>query len=459
MSALFTQTVSPVSDQIYDSDCHGKNESNIIKSATILEHVRYVISKIFLKHGALFVETPLLVPKTKIFEKYNVATFIDQSGLQLCLPYDSRIDFARYVSRNNISNLRRFYFGKIYQQKLMVGAHPIGIWECSFDIVSDSYSSMLPQAEVIYTVFEIIQEFPRLHARNFYLRLNHLNLVKAIFVQNKFSDEAQQTVYNILDMRSNKAQRASLLHKCFLDLDLPEHVIIKLLSFLTFEGSISKAKETLQVLRKSKALVSSLAKQAFNDIDRVLKHMNNFNLDIDVYICTSLVPNVTQYSGIVFQFVADNKRKRKHGGVDVLAIGGCYDKLIESMSKYAESSSLPTSVGVSINVEKIIMAVFEEDEFDESSTSFQPECSVIVCSVTNTPNLDALVQVLHELWSAGISAALFSYEVNQDYTVEEILDYCKKNSINHLVILKESDLEYVRVSLYYLRLCLSKSVI
>ncbi|XP_057303588.1 eIF-2-alpha kinase GCN2-like isoform X1 [Hydractinia symbiolongicarpus] len=444
MSTLFLQPVTPVLDQIYDSDCHGKNEDVIIEAGKILQHVKNVVINIFLKHEGVFVETPLLTPKTKIFDNMNTASFIDQNGLQLCLPCDSRVSFARYISRNNINSFKRFFFGKLFRNPGIISAHPLALWECSFDIVTNGFSSMLPESELIFIVFEIIKEFPTLYNRNFYIRLNHMSIIKAVFVQNNFSEETQNTILEILANTRNKKILEERLQTCFMELRLTEHVINKLMSFLTYDGSLSKAKETLQLLRKSRTPVSNLTKEAFSELERVVKYITNFSIEIPVSICTSFIGNVNYYSGIVFQFVAENNRKRKHGGVDILAVGGCYNKLVESMSRYAESSDLPSSVGVSIAVEKLIMSVVEEKRnygcYQGSASN-----SVIVCCVTNTPNLDSLVPVLQDLWSANIHASLFSYESQQDYTIEEVQEYCIDNGINHIVVLKESDVEHVRV--------------
>jgi len=446
MSSLFTQTVTPVSDQIYDSDCHGKNEVQIIEAARILEHVRKSVANIFNKHGAVFLDLPLLMPKCKIIEQSDTAaTFLDQSGLQVCLPYDSRISFARYISRNNICNLRRFYFGKLYRKQKLLGSHPLGLWECSFDIVSDSNTSLIPEAEVISTVYEIIKEFPRLHKCNFYIRLNHLNILKALFLQNGITEPTQNEIYKILESAKSVKDRENSIKQCLLECGFAEHIINKILSYLSIEASYHKAKEILQYLRKTKAEISILAKQAFQDLDRVSKCLQYLGVELPIVICTSLLSNISHYNGIIFQFVAENNRKRKHGGVDILAIGGCYDKLIESMSQYAETSTLPTAVGVSISVEKILYSAIEDNETLDTYPSYLSECDVIVCSLTNTPKIDGLLKVLHELWSAGISATLFSYELNQDYTVEEIQEHCRDNGVNHLVILKDTDLEFVRV--------------
>jgi len=445
MSTLFNQKVSPVDDQIYDSDLHGKNEKNILTTANILRHVREIIVRVFEKHGGVFLETQLLMPKCKIHEDLNhVATFIDQSGKQLCLPYDSRISFARFISRNNVSSMRRYYFGKLYRDQKVICAHPVAMWECSFDIVTDCYSTLLPVAELIYMVVELVKEFPQTSKRNFYIQINHSNILNAVFLQNNFTDELKQKVIRILTSVRNKKNLTEQLRELFLETEIQDHIIARLLPLLTFEGSLSKARDVLQGLRKTKANISNLVKQALSEVERVCQHLNDFECNLAVNLCTSLTSSSTFNSGITFQCVAENIKKKKHGGLDIFALGGCYNQLIESFSRYAGVSTLPTAVGVSIAVEKLIVGVAEHIQVDDHPL-VNP--NVLVCSVvTNKPNVEMLLKVLHELWSAGISASLFSYELNQDYTLEEIQEYCRENNVNCFVVLKDTNVESVRVS-------------
>ena len=448
MASIFAQDVSPVSDQTYDSDCHGKNEDQILDAARVLQYVCKILSNIFIKHGAVYLDTPLLMPKGKVLDSYeNVATLIGQSGLQLCLPYDSRIRFARFLSRNNISNLRRYYIGKLYRDQKLIGAHPIGLWECTFDVVTDSHSSLLPEAEVISAVYEIIKEFPNLHKRNFYIRLNHAFILKAVFTHHSFPSELQQDVCKILESTKNSSDREVLLKQCLIQANYPEHVVNKIIMYLSIEGTLQKAKELLQILRKTKASISNLVKQAFQDIERVSKCLEYLAVDMQIIICTYLQPNASFYGSLVFQCVAQNTRKRKHGGVDIFAIGGRYDKLIESMSQYAETSTLPSAVGVSIAVEKILISVVEKEESVDETLSSLSACDAVVCTLSNNPKLDTLLNVLCELRASGISTTLYSYDLHQDYSIEEIQDHCKDNGINNLVVLKDSDTEFVRVRL------------
>lgn len=48
--------------------------------------------------------------------------------------------------------------------------HPRELMECAFDIITPVTNSLLPDAETIYTISEIVQEFPVLQV----MRLNGL---------------------------------------------------------------------------------------------------------------------------------------------------------------------------------------------------------------------------------------------------------------------------------------------
>ena len=56
------------------------------------------------------------------------------------------------------------------------------------------FCSVLCDAEVIYTIEEIINEFPALSNNNYYLRLNHTSLVKALLLYCGIPEEKYQQI-------------------------------------------------------------------------------------------------------------------------------------------------------------------------------------------------------------------------------------------------------------------------
>jgi len=123
---------------------------------------------------------------------------MDHSGMLVMLPFDLRIPFARYVARNNILNLKRYCIERVFRPRKLDRFHPKELLECAFDIVTSTTNSSLPTAEVIYTICEIIQEFPALQERNYSIYLNHTTLLKAILLHCGIPEDKLSQVYVIL---------------------------------------------------------------------------------------------------------------------------------------------------------------------------------------------------------------------------------------------------------------------
>lgn len=163
---------------------------------------------------------------------------------------------------------------------------------------------------------------------------------------------------------------------------------------------------------------------------------------------TSMVYNFNHFSGLIFQFVAANKRKRKRGGVDILAAGGRYDKLISHFRRGAEAPHpSPGAVGVSIAIEKIVAAVLEKEE-DTIPSAYD----VFVCSAGQNPMLAERMRIARDLWKAGIRATI-CYDSKDMIPLEELQEFCKQGGIQHMVVLKEQETGSVKVSEIYV--CLS----
>eukprot|EP00117_Sycon_ciliatum_P021410 scpid22400/ scgid0250/ Eukaryotic translation initiation factor 2-alpha kinase 4; GCN2-like protein len=163
MSSLFSQPTDSVVDFTYDLDLH-KGSGTITAS---LHHtdVQDRLTKIFRRHGAVIVSTPQLTPYHSSSTPESVMCLMDRHGGLVTLQHDLRSSFARSVARNDIQHLKRFMIGKVFRDKKVRGAHPLEIYECAFDIVTPTPGQLLSDAEVIFSVFEVIQEFDHLHVR------------------------------------------------------------------------------------------------------------------------------------------------------------------------------------------------------------------------------------------------------------------------------------------------------
>lgn len=63
------------------------------------------------------------------------------------------------------SPFSRYSIERVFRPRKLDRAHPRELLECAFDIITPVTSSLLPDAETIYTISEIVQEFPVLQVK------------------------------------------------------------------------------------------------------------------------------------------------------------------------------------------------------------------------------------------------------------------------------------------------------
>lgn len=432
MKAVFSQHVYPVREVTYDVEFYTRQ----VFPRTILaqQMVHESVKSVFVRHGALRVRTPLLAPRTKLFEELELAvSLMDHSGALVTLPYDLRIPFARYVARKGVLQMKRFDVGCVYRVNRFLGAHPREIYECVFDIITSTTEDLVPDAEVLLVVAEIIKEFPCLDNRDYYIRINHTGLMKSFLSSHCVSDERQSELISILQEPLGEKERNDQISSFVENLQISEHNATALCEFLNFNGPVNKLREHLIATRKRKPWIGQTARQAFSDLEKITSHAKKFGISLPVVVNTSMVYNFQHFSGLIFQFVAADSRKRKRGGVDILAAGGRYDKLIGQFRRVADTSC---GVGVSIAIEKIVSALVEDQE------AFVPcQYDVFVCSTGFKPMQEESMHIARDLWNAGIKATI-SYGA---ILLEEAQEVCKREGIQHMVVLKDLDPGFVRV--------------
>ena len=425
-------------DVTYDFDVY----TGQVSPRTILaqQMVHENVKSVFLRHGALRVRTALLAPRTKLLEELELAvSLMDHSGALVTLPFDLRIPFARYVARKGIVQMKRFDIGCVYRVNRILGAHPREFYECVFDIVTSTPQNLVPDAEVLFSVAEIIKEFPSLCSRSYYIRINHAALMKSFLTSIGVSDERQSELVSILQEIRGEKERNDQINAYIESLQMSEHTASALCDFLNFEGPVNKLREHLIGTMKRKSWVGQTARQSFHDLETIISHAETFGITLPIVVNTSVVYNFHQFSGLIFQFVAANKRKRKRGGVDILAAGGRYDKLINQFRRGEEATHpSPGGVGVSIAIEKIVASVEDHDALVPCAYD------VFVCSAGHNPMQGERMRIARDLWNAGIKATI-SYD---KMPLEELQEFCKQGGIQHMVVLKEQEPGSVRVGLY-----------
>ncbi|CAM4642116.1 unnamed protein product [Leuciscus chuanchicus] len=435
VNQLFSQNISPVMDFTYDIDIHKGNFH--FSTAKLQQNVYETVTRIFRRHGAVRLQTPLLLPRNRrLYEGCETACFMDHSGMLVSLPYDLRLAFARFVARNNISNLKRYSIERVFRPRKLDRAHPRELLECAFDIIIPISTSLLPDAEAIYTVSEVIQEFSALQDRNYTVHLNHTSLLKAILLHSGVPEDKLTQASNILcDSMSEKLTKREVEAK-FCNLSLSNNSLQTLYKFIEQKGSLQDLLPLMNSLTKQKSsAVAQMARQGLKDLEEVLNLLKKLAVKLQVVVNLGLVYKVQHHCGVIFQFVAFI-RKRKRTVPDILAAGGRYDHLIMEFHGPTVSSPVPSAVGASIALDKICSAVANMEEPPPVSS-----CDVLVVPVGQS-SMSRAVNVIQKLWAAGVSTDIV-YDVSQSQ--EALLEHCRQAGITFMVLVSDKEGNYLKV--------------
>ena len=150
----------------------------------IREQVLTSIRRVFKRHGAVEIDTPVFELRDILMGKYGEDTKLiydlaDQGGELLCMRYDLTVPFARFLAMNSVGNIKRFHIAKVYRRDApqMKRGRYREFYQCDFD-VAGTYPPLVPDAEVLSVACEILRD---LKIGNFVFKLNHRGLLDAIF--------------------------------------------------------------------------------------------------------------------------------------------------------------------------------------------------------------------------------------------------------------------------------------
>uniref|UniRef100_A0AAY5EBD4 eIF-2-alpha kinase GCN2 n=1 Tax=Electrophorus electricus TaxID=8005 RepID=A0AAY5EBD4_ELEEL len=427
VNQLFSQNTSPVMEYTYDIDIHkGSFNFNITK---LHQYVYETITRVFKKHGAVRLQTPLLLPRTKnLYEGCELACFMDHSGMLVTLPYDLRVTVRH-----------EYIIERVFRPRKLDRAHPRELLECAFDIVVPVMGGLLPDAETIYTVSEVIQEFSALQERNYNIYLNHTNLLRAILLHSGVPEDKLSQASSILcDAMSEKLTRREVEAK-FCNLSLSNNSLQTVYKFIEQKGDLRDLVPLINTLTKQKSTaVAQLAKQGLKDLEEVTELIKKLGVKLQVVVNLGLVYKVQHHCGVIFQFVAFIK-KRRRTVPDIVAAGGRYDHLVLEFRAPGATAPVPSAVGASIALDKICTAVATMAEPPSVSS-----CDVLVVPVGHS-SMGRAISVTQKLWTTGVSADLV-YDALQSQ--ETLLDHCRLAGITFMVLVSDKDGNCLKVKCF-----------
>ncbi|XP_071876601.1 eukaryotic translation initiation factor 2 alpha kinase Gcn2 isoform X2 [Bombus fervidus] len=444
ISCCFTQEVSPADDITYDMNLPSRGHTNFIAWRKHQEGVKSKVIEVFQRHGGVYLGTPLLIPKSHQFCSFSTSSvkLMTRNGNIVCIPHDLRAAFARYIVWNNVPHIRRYAIERVFREKKVLGFHPRELYECAFDIIDPIPDNLLMEGELIYIVWEIINELPPLQERNFTIRLNHTSLLQAVLMYCGVDKEKYQDIYSILrDARDGKFTKFQI-QTHLISLCLTDQAMETLFNLFETESSVAKIHSVLKTITRRKGDAAALAREGLKEIEIVMENIETLGVKWPVLVVPLLVHNINQHSGIIYQITYEIKRRKKKGGEEVIAAGGRYDKMLSSFKKILERTGMASKeikqygAGISISLEKLVSAVSETSE----SLECRYGIDVAISCMGNHHREKEMIDLLKELWSLGLKVTILDL-----VSLEEILEYCRENSISHVILLKAGEKGNIRI--------------
>ncbi|KAK9721901.1 eukaryotic translation initiation factor 2-alpha kinase [Basidiobolus ranarum] len=445
MGSLFGQEPDKHKDFTYDFN--SKNNTFDQHNALFYAKVHDRLIRIFNLHAAIELGTPLLMPKSDIYDSSQKPVhLLDATGGIVQLPFDLTVPFARYISRNNITQLKRYTFDKVYRENI-VGGQPKTVHEVDFDIVHTTPTNMVPDAEVLKLVDEILDEFPSFRNVPHCFLINHGNVIQAMFDHCRIPVKDRRSISNLLGQLGKSPIPPHLRTQFATQYQLSKDSLDNLELF-NIRGEFESVVRKLEELITSEA-TRKLMRDGVDDLRILIKLAKNFGLRRKIIFYPFLTYNHHYYkNGFIFQATQESNQK------EVIAGGGRYDALIENFQHPNSEKSLKKvyAVGVNIALQKIILSMSQYQtqiikslmskthEEDRSFGLWAPKkCDVFVASFGKIL-LQERIEIVRELWAHNIRSD-FLYEDDSNLTPEQLVKVCKYQGINWIVIVRHRSQE------------------
>lgn len=424
-----------IRDVTFDAGCEREGSLTNPREAVVIDFLR----SIFLRHGAVELTSPLLIPPRKgIYSSKdgNPVQLLDSTGQIVCLPRDHLVPFARIIARSENHRLKRYCIGPVYRESLLAGGQPMPIMAANMDIIVGA-SGKMPSAaegECLACLEEILGEVPGFK-NDWVVLINHGAILDLLLERVPSKQHAAAlSALSALGSRvglGNASARAKLTQQ----LQLPKSVVDELEMCAGMSEEIEAAHARLDRIVPLDHR-ASLAK-AIQAIIEVREAARKFGVPAERrFLLTPLLSNYSHcYKGSVFfQIARATGGKKRRGRWDVVASGGRYTSLIARFATPL-SGAPPSGVGIQLAISKLVHALAKDQEINELRKPpdiWTPRRADVY--VHSGPGmLDMRMSICRELWANGIRADL-SYE--DDAGHESMLmtaARCKDEGFSYLI--------------------------
>ena len=382
------------------------------------------ISSVFKRHGAVTIETPVFELKEVLTGKYGedsklIYDLQDQGGELCSLRYDLTVPFARFLAMNKqIRQMRRWQIAKVYRrdQPYMTKGRFREFYQCDFDVAGDQWERMLPDAEVVKVVSEILTD---LGIGKFRIKLNNRKVLDGVFeVAGVPSDlfRAISSAVDKLDKLPWTEVRQEMLQK-----GISEAVADKIGEFVRLSGGQELVDQLLPMLQSNARAMEGLDKYLY------LFGVPREQVTLDM----SLARGLDYYTGMILEAVLLDGPE----GVGSIAGGGRYDDLVGMFS--SNGTKIPC-VGASVGIERVFSIL------EAKYPQIRAVPTQILVAAAGADLMEERMQLCNELWRAGFRAEMV---MKRKVKALDQFGYCEKNGVQYAVVIGPGEIEAGQVKL------------
>lgn len=455
-NALFSRSLHAVQRVLYDR-LTGRPQTSANRKETSMHLTRAAVSEtlrdIFELHGAVENDNRSHVfPRAIQYADHKIVELMDPTGNILQLPYDLTMPFARRIAETVPEFRKSFCFGSVYRaDDNNKGLHPIAFTEVDFNIVtSTSQDHQYHEAEVVKVLDEIADAFPCFKAGTVSLCINHSDILQGILDFCGFTGAQKHSALKLLGEKGLAPSRPGVRNELLANSTLSATSINDLEAF-GFRDEFERAEQRLLKMIDESGLTKPL-REGLANVRSVVGTLRKLGVTKRIYFAPLSNYHEQFYrSGIMFQAVVEDGKKYA-----VIGAGGRYDRLVRQFRTTSLDGGAPTAhaVGFNLSFELLADAMHAYREaavkkaarkgsrqtLASSVTSLagpwiKPRCDVLVTSFNPATIKGLCVDILRDLWAAGISADL----VSQVLSSEALVDLASRDSINWVVVAKQSN--------------------
>lgn len=397
----------------------------------IREKVFSTITRVFKRHGAVTIDTPVFELKEVLMGKYGedsklIYDLQDQGGELCSLRYDLTVPFARYLAMNKgFSSMKRYQIAKVYRrdQPALTKGRFREFYQCDFDVAGAGMAPLLPDAEVFKVIAECLQE---LDVGPFVIKCNHRLVLDGLFEWCGVGEDKFRAVCSAVD-KLDKTPWNEVRREIIEEKGIAAEVADRIGSYVERRGGIQLVRDLLN----SPIAENPRAKQGLEELLVLGRYFEIFEIDQVVSFDMSLARGLDYYTGAILEAVLVGAE------VGSVAGGGRYDNLVGMFSK--SDQQIPC-VGASVGVERIFSIL--EARADKEQVKASPVQVYVVAAGGDL--VEERMKLCLCLWKAGISA-----EMSQKKKLKTLdqFNFCEKNRIPLAIVMGPSELEAGKIKI------------